>query len=125
MSGRYPVPLQRWVWLASVHGVIDAETIEVVVDQGFGGRQVVAIRLRGVSVPGWSEGWGEDAYSWVWSWLTSASAHGVIDWPLVVETFGVLPGSCRRTSASYEGMVWRADDCRCLKGLERVASLAF
>lgn len=95
---------RMWEYRAALLRVIDGDTLALLIDQGFGGRQEEHIRLAGVSAPELSQPGGVESARWVADWLALAAGPR---WPLLLRTqpnTNVEPTE-RRTLTRYLGTV--------------------
>jgi endonuclease YncB( thermonuclease family) len=93
-----------WEYRAALIRVIDADTIVVLADTGFGGRQEEHVRLLGVSAPELKEPGGADARQYTLDWCARLPA---VRWPLRLATVPntVAEPDERRTLTRYLGVV--------------------
>ena len=95
-----------WDYRAALLRVTDGDTIEVLADTGFHGRQEVDLRLTGVSAPERNQPGGSDTAVFVQNWLAAQAMPG-FRWPWHVHTeinTKVEPDE-RLTFTRYLGMV--------------------
>lgn len=105
------MPDHRWLWLARVVRVIDADTIDVELDAGFRAIRSERLRLLGINAPevvGKDAARGKAATDWVHEWLRVA-ALGRDSWPLLIETHKGMDSFGR-----YLAVIWRVVDESCL-----------
>lgn len=81
-----PMPNKQWVFPAKLVKVVDADTLDVLLDQGMHSRRIERLRLLRVNAPEmhtptYDEGHAAKAY--VEAWMAEGVAG---DWPYVVET---------------------------------------
>jgi len=103
-----------WDYRAQLLRVDDADTIVILADQGFSGRQEEAIRLADVSAPELREPGGAETKAFTQAWSGQLS---LLRWPLYVMTQpNTNPEpSERRSFVRYIGTVYDyADRRRCL-----------
>jgi hypothetical protein len=74
-----------WDYRAALIKVTDGDTIVLLVDTGFHGRQEVELRLAGVSAPELSQPGGVETRTFVGDWLQAHSSP-LMRWPLRVQT---------------------------------------
>lgn len=72
-----------WEYRAAPLRVIDGDTIVILADTGFGGRQEEHIRLLDVLAPELNEPGGPEAKQYVIDWMAQLPA---VRWPLLVRT---------------------------------------
>jgi hypothetical protein len=103
-----------WDYRAQLIRIDDADTIVILADQGFSGRQEEAIRLADVSAPELRDPGGAETKSFTQAW---AAQLPLLRWPLYVMTQpNTNPEpSERRSFVRYIGTVYDyADRGRCL-----------
>jgi hypothetical protein len=103
-----------WDYRAQLLRVDDADTIVILADQGFSGRQEEAIRLADVSAPELRDPGGAESKAFTQAWAAQLS---LLRWPLYVMTQpNTNPEpSERRSFVRYIGTVYDyADRGRCL-----------
>lgn len=103
------IPEQNWVYRAKATRVIDGDTIEVIIDNGFYNRRVERFRLLDVNCPEMkapTHEAGLEAKSYTSKWLSVIEPGN--EWPLIVQS--VKADSFGRFLAT----VWRTVDGACL-----------
>jgi endonuclease YncB( thermonuclease family) len=103
-----------WDYRAQLIRIDDADTIVILADQGFSGRQEEAIRLADVSAPELRDPGGAESKAFTQAW---AGQLPLLRWPLYVMTQpNTNPEpSERRSFVRYIGTVYDyADRSRCL-----------
>lgn len=112
-----------WDYRAQLVKVDDADTLVILADQGFSGRQEEAIRLADVSAPELRDPGGPESKAFTEAWLALLPVRR---WPLYVMTEpNTNPEPTeRRSFVRYIGTVYDyADRRRCLN-IELAAFLA-
>jgi endonuclease YncB( thermonuclease family) len=103
-----------WDYRAQLITVTDGDTVTLLIDQGFSGRQEESIRLAGVSAPELRDPGGPEAQSFTTAWMGNLA---LLRWPLYVMTQpnrNPEPDE-RRSFTRYIGTVYDyADRNRCL-----------
>jgi endonuclease YncB( thermonuclease family) len=106
------MPDRLWVYRASWERVVDGDTIDIRVDQGFRNFRRERLRLLGVNAPemrGVTRDAGLAARTFVEEWLQEAELATPDDyWPLVIET------AKSDAFGRFLSMVWRIWDGACL-----------
>ena len=103
-----------WDYRAQLLRIDDGDTIVILADQGFSGRQEEAIRLAGVSAPELRDPRGAESKAFTQAW---AGQLMLMRWPLYVVTQpNTNPEPTeRRSFVRYIGTVFDyADRARCL-----------
>mgnify|MGYP003452528706 FL=1 len=68
-------------------GVVDGDTLDVVIDLGFGITREERVRVEGVNAPEMATPDGPPARRWVLDWMTAHGAErGGVGWSLVLRT---------------------------------------
>ena len=101
------MPQHAWVFPATLVRVVDADTIDCLIDVAMHGRRIERLRLLGVNAPetrGATKAAGDAATGYVVWWLSQAGG----DWPLRIETHK------SDVFGRYLALVWRVYDGRCL-----------
>lgn len=93
---------QLWFYRAALVRVIDADTLAILVDVGFGARYEAAIRIAGIDAPELGTPEGEAARLFLLRLLDLADAGR---WPLLVRTQKTAAGTDVRSFARYVGDV--------------------
>lgn len=122
MSREIPLTKAFWTYRAmpdpwSNHhlGVVDGDTVDLLVDQGFRDYSRIRVRLDGIDTAelyGTADGspeheLAEDQAAHVAAWLADAAAAATGPWPLVVQTYRDATGKYGRLLAA---VVRRSDD---------------
>ena len=105
-----------WSYRAACLHVVDGDTIRVLIDQGFGGRQQEDLRLANVHAPEMPHPGGPQTRDYVTEWMATLPAGA--KWPLLVQTqptTGPDPHQ-RRTFTRYVADVTDATGTRNLNG---------
>lgn len=96
-----------WEYRAAPVRVVDGDSLILLCDTGFGGRQEEEFRLLDVHAPERSEPGGREATAFAEDWLSRLDMRR--RWPLLVRTVpntSPEPGE-RRTFTRYLARVWR------------------
>ena len=110
-----------WDRRARLAWVKDGDTIEVVLDQGFGDTKQIAVRLLGVWAPELSEVGGDYARNFVVRWFMDLPATS---WPFIVTTVRMKTTDKEQmTFDRYVATVTSADGSRSLNA-DAIAYLA-
>lgn len=108
-----------WSYRATLIRAHDADTLTILADTGFGGRQQVDVRLLGVSAPELSQPGGQECRLFTAEWLAEVGASDPrAAWPLRVQTVPstAVEPSERRSFVRYLGTVYGLAGGRCLNG---------
>lgn len=103
-----------WEYRAALIRVIDADTITVLADTGFGGRQQEDVRLLDVSAPELNQPGGPEAKAFVADWMSQLTP---LRWPLLIRTDPntAAEPTERRSFVRYLATVWDlTHQSRCL-----------
>jgi micrococcal nuclease len=109
-----PMPEHLWVKPARCIGVVDGDTIDVVLDLGKRTYAEDRLRLLNVNAPerkGATLAAGNESRGYVVDWMTEAGTgpfYTQKDWPLRVQTFK------DDVFGRYLALVWRVSDGACL-----------
>lgn len=113
------MPVQRWTYPARVVNVVDADSLDVQLDLGFGlgmgrpGSSQARLRLLDVWAPevrgSKASPEGAVARDFVRGWVAEGS-EGSGEWPFLVETVKTARGEERRTLGRYVARLWRVSD---------------
>jgi hypothetical protein len=98
-----------WQYRAAVVRVLDGDSLIILADTGFNGRQEEHIRLLDVHAPEMSELGGLDTFGFVAEWCARLPAD--VRWPLIIDT---VPNTSRepaerRSFVRYLATVREAD----------------
>jgi hypothetical protein len=74
-----------WDYRAALIKVVDADTMHLLIDTGFHGRQEVELRLASVSAPELSQPGGTETRTFVGEWFLYNSS-AIMRWPWRVQT---------------------------------------
>lgn len=94
-----------WEYRAHLSRIVDGDTLMLVCDTGFGGRQEESFRLLDVSAPELSQPGGREVVAFVREWFAALPG---LRWPLLVRTdVNTLPEpEERRTFVRYLATVY-------------------
>lgn len=97
-----------WEYRARVESVHDGDTLTLLIDTGFGGRQEEAIRLLNVFAPELDEVGGPEVHMFVLAWLSRHEQASERRWPFMVRTEVTRTDepNQKRTFTRYVGTVW-------------------
>ena len=103
------IPEQRWVWRASLWNVVDGDTFDLWIDQGFHSHKLERVRLLFVDTPEMKKPTleaGREAKAFALEWLMEAEEFSGLtaDWPPIIET------SKSDSFGRYLGDIWRVSD---------------
>lgn len=87
-------------------GVVDGDTLDVVIDLGFGITRQERVRIDGVNAPEMTTPEGPPARRWVLDWMAWHATTG-LEWPLVIRTLKPDP---RDKYGRYVARVMSASD---------------
>lgn len=96
-----------WDYRAGLIRVIDGDSVVLMLDQGFNGRQEEEIRLLNVSAPERNELGGAESRKFVEDWFLNLDY--TLRWPLYVKTVpntNVEPNE-KRTFVRYLATIWK------------------
>lgn len=93
-----------WDKRTAVLTVLDGDTLIVDLDQGFGDRKQITLRLYGVWAPELSQPGGKETKAFVERWVAERKALSISSFPFVCTTMRVRDGSHEvMTFARYVG----------------------
>lgn len=107
----HPMPTHTWIFHASVARVVDGDTIDVLVDGGFGNSRTERLRLLNVNAPevkGATRPAGIAATEYVKGWVDDARWGSKEPREVLIQT------EKSDVFGRYLALVWRKSDGRCL-----------
>ena len=78
-----------WTYRARLRRVIDADTMELVIDTGFHSQHIERVRVADIDAPEARTDEGRAAALWAYEWFDRAEAATVSEWTLLVRTIQV------------------------------------
>ncbi len=123
------MPAHRWLFPARATRVVDADTIDTILDLAFGlqlgapGNNMARLRLKDVWAPELSQPGGVEARNWVEAWVKMTHSDS-LEFPLLVETFKSARGEEYRTFGRYVAVVWSVWSGDCLNEVIVSAGMA-